>query len=89
MQTGTNCEYTTSFTVSSTDKFSATTLTTGSTCSQTDGVLYIEVSTGYTLPLDYILSDGQSVIDTSATAYTFNNLTAGSYILTIVDGEGC
>ena len=87
--TGTNCEYTTTFTVSSTDKFSATTSTTGSTCSQTDGVLYIEVSTGYTLPLDYILSDGQSVIDTSATAYTFNNLTAGSYILTIVDGEGC
>lgn len=87
--TGTNCEYTTLFTIASTDKFSATTYTTGSTCSQNDGILYIEVSTGYTLPLDYILSDGQSVIDTSATAYTFNNLVAGSYTLTIVDGDGC
>jgi len=87
--TGTNCAYTTSFIVSSTDKFPITTSTTGSTCSQNDGILYIEVSSGYTLPLDYILSDGQSVIDTSATAYTFNNLVAGSYSIIIVDGDGC
>ena len=87
--TGTNCEYTTTVTLASTDKFQLSATTTGSTCSQTDGILQIEVGTGYTSPLDYILSDGQSVLDTSLSSYTFNNLAAGSYTLTVVDADGC
>jgi len=87
--TGTNCEYTTTVTLASTDKFEISATTTGSTCSQNDGVLQVQVGTGYTSPLDYILSDGQSILDTSLSSYTFNNLVAGSYTLTVVDADGC
>ena len=75
--------------MASTDKFEISATTTGSTCSQNDGVLQVQVGTGYTSPLDYILSDGQSVLDTSLSSYTFNNLVAGSYTLTVVDADGC
>ena len=87
--TGTNCEYTTTVTLASTDKFEISATTTGSTCSQNDGGLQVQVGTGYTSPLDYILSDGQSILDTSLSSYTFNNLVAGSYTLTVVDADGC
>jgi hypothetical protein len=87
--TGTNCVYSTTVNITSNQKFTISATTTGSTCSQTDGILYFEVGTGYTLPLDYILSDGQSVLNTSLTSYTFNNLVSGTYILSVVDGDGC
>ena len=83
------CCYTGEFTVSATPKFELTITTTGDTCNGGSGVIKVVPSSGYTLPLDYILSDGQSIIDTSLSAYTFYNVEEGGYTLQVVDGAGC
>lgn len=86
---GTNCTYTDIISVNSNQKFPITTTITGSTCGLQNGVLHVDVGTGYTGVLDYILSDGQSIIDTTLTSYTFNNLTEGTYTISVVDSVGC
>jgi uncharacterized protein (DUF2141 family) len=87
--TGTDCSYFTNLTISSVDKFTLDVTSTGSTCWQNNGVINVNVNSGYTGVLDYILSDGQSIIDTNLTSYTFNNLAAGTYTLSVVDQSGC
>jgi hypothetical protein len=72
--TGTNCEYSTNFTISSIDKFTIDVTSLDATCWQNNGSISVNVNSGYTGVLDYILSDGQSIIDTNLTSYTFNNL---------------
>jgi hypothetical protein len=83
------CCYTGEFTVSATPKFDLTITTTGDTCNGGSGVIKVVPSSGYTAPLDYILSDGQSIIDTPLSAYTFYNVEEGGYTLQVVDGAGC
>jgi len=83
------CCYTGEFTVSATPKFELTITTTGDTCNGGSGVIKVVPSSGYTAPLDYILSDGQSIIDTPLSAYTFYNVEEGGYTLQVVDGAGC
>jgi len=87
--TGSSCLYTTTKTISSTDKFTVSTSVTGSTCGSNNGIVKATVSTGYTSPLDYVLSNGQQIIDTSLSAFTFNNLSPGVYTLTVTDDANC
>jgi hypothetical protein len=47
------------------------------------------VSTGFTSPLDFVLSNGNTIIDTPLSAITYNNLPAGSYTITVTDYDGC
>jgi uncharacterized protein (DUF2141 family) len=86
---GTNCFYNNNVTVNSTQKFDLTVTTTNSSCGLTNGSASINVGSGYTGVLDYILSDGQSVIDYPYSSYTFNNLSPGSYTINVVDQDGC
>lgn len=86
---GTQCVYTELITISSTEKFQVNVSTTGSTCGQLDGNASVELSTGYTLPLNYVLSNGDTILNTTLTSTTFNNLTAGSYTITVTDNDGC
>ena len=86
---GTQCVYTETITIDSTEKFSITTSTTGSTCGQTNGVVDVTLSTGYTLPLNYVLSNGNTILNTTLTSTTYNNLSIGSYTLTVTDNDGC
>jgi hypothetical protein len=86
---GTNCYYTNTLTVNSNQKFSISATTSGSTCGFPNGQITIDVGSGYTQPLDYILSNGQSIIDTSLSSYTFSNLVSGNYTVSVVDGDGC
>lgn len=85
----TECVYTTTVNISSIQKFAISATTSGSTCGQPNGVLHIETYSGYTGLLDYVLSNGNTLIDTSTTAVTYNNLLPGNYTITVTDSEGC
>jgi hypothetical protein len=87
--TGSSCVYSTTLSITSNDKFSVSASTTGSTCGQLNGTAIIQVSTGFTSPLDYVLSNGNTLIDSPLSAITYNNLPAGSYTITVTDYDGC
>lgn len=87
--TGTNCVYSNTIILDSTPKFEITATTTGSTCFSSDGILHVDVSSGYTPPLDYILTNTSPIIDTNLSSYTFNNLSVGTYTLEVRDKLGC
>ena len=87
--TGSNCVYSTTKTIASSDKFTVNTNITGTTCGGDNGAIQAVVSTGYTSPLDYVLSDGQQIIDLAFSAYTFDGLSSGVYTLTVTDADNC
>ena len=86
---GTNCSYSEFITISSVEKFQVNYTATTASCALNNGTISVEVGTGYTGVLDYVLSDGQSIIDTPSTAYTFSNLVSGQYTLSVTDNENC
>ena len=83
------CGYQTGITVNTTPKFSISATTTGATCGLQNGSVLIEVGSGYTGVLDYVLSSGQSILDVNLSSYTFSNLYAGSYNIKVTDQDGC
>ena len=86
---GSNCVYTEQVNVTSTPKFTISASTTGSTCGQLNGEAIITVGTGYTAPLDYILSNGDTLIDSPLSSVTYTDLAAGSYTISVTDADGC
>jgi len=86
---GSSCVYQQQVSVTSTPKFSVSATTTGSTCGQLNGTAVIQVSSGYTSPLDYILSNGDTLIDSPLSAITYTDLAAGSYTISVTDADGC
>ena len=87
--TGGTCYYNNVISVTATDKFSVATAVTGTTCGQNNGSLNVQVGTGYTGVLDYLLSNDTQIIDTSLTGVTFTGLSSGSYTVTVVDVDSC
>ena len=81
--------YSETYTLTSTQKFNVTAAVTGATCNQSNGTAIISVSSGFTSPLDYTLSNGNTIIDTSLSAQTYENLSVGSYTMTVTDADGC
>ena len=86
---GTDCSYSTIVTINSVQKYDFTATTIGATCYSTNGSITVDVGLGYDGVLDYVLSDGQSIINTNLTSYTFNNLSEGTYTITVTDDKGC
>jgi hypothetical protein len=86
---GTNCVYNTFLTVSSEQKFPVLVNVSAATCGGNDGVVTVEVGSGYTGNLDYVLSNGSTNLNTTSTAITYNNLVAGTYTVTVTDDDGC
>jgi hypothetical protein len=86
---GTECSYTTTLNVNSNQKFVVSASTTGSTCGIPNGAAHIEVYSGYNGVLDYVLSNGDTLIDTTTTAVTYSNLLPGNYTITVTDDDGC
>jgi len=86
---GTACVYSTTIPITSQQKFTVSATTTGSTCGEPNGVAVIEVFSGYTGVLDYVLSNGDTLIDTTSTGITYNNLLPGNYTITVTDSVGC
>ena len=87
------CSYTEEFTIFTEDKYNVTLNTTGTTCGQSNGICYVEVGTGYTGVLDFIITKNNSpviqYIDVTQTATTFNNLSSGVYQLEVRDQVNC
>jgi hypothetical protein len=84
-----NCVYSNVINVTSQQKFTISATTTGSTCGYNNGVLEIQVGSGYTGFLDYVVSGVPPIIDSTLSSYTFTNLYAGSYNITVTDQSGC
>jgi uncharacterized protein (DUF2141 family) len=82
------CVYSQNFTVLAQNKFTHNITTSGTTCGNDNGALYIEISSGGTSPYIYSLSNGFS-FQTDEISYTFLNLPSGPYTYQITDIDGC
>jgi surface protein len=79
------CEYTGTTSISNTDKFTISSITTtGTTCGFCNGSVQIVATSGGTLPYTYQI-DG---FPTSPVT-TYNNLCAGYYTAIVTDADGC
>lgn len=84
--TSVGCTYTATTTINSTNLFTVSASTTGTTCGQNNGILQVYPSTGGTLPYTYTLV-GPTYNPTSNTTpvSTFTGLKYGNYTLTVQD----
>jgi hypothetical protein len=84
----TSCTYTATTTINSTNLYTFTASTTGTTCGQDNGILKVDTSTGGTLPYTYTLVGPDYNPTTNSTVVsTFTNLKYGNYVLTIQDSS--
>jgi hypothetical protein len=87
------CEYSQEVTIFTSDKFSLSASTTGTTCGLDNGACSVNVGTGYTGVLDMILTKNNvavtQYIDIIQSAVTFNGLTSGVYELQVRDQDNC
>jgi hypothetical protein len=87
--TSNGCSYFETVIINAVPKFDLTLSTTGATCGSNIGSVLVQVGSGYTGVLDYVLSNGQQILNYPNTAYTFNNLSIGTYNVTVTDADGC
>jgi uncharacterized protein (DUF2141 family) len=84
------CSYLDEVLILTQDKYTISTSTTGTTCNLSNGMVSIEVSSGATLPLNYSIDNGVfDIVNTNLTAVTFNNISAGTHIVSVTDATGC
>jgi len=81
------CTFTSAYTINNQVLFGLTVSTTGTTCNGNNGSAYAQITSGGTPP--YIYEINGSIITTSLTSYTFNNLTSGNYTLSVTDVSLC
>jgi hypothetical protein len=80
------CSYTATTTISSTNLYTLSTATTGTTCGQNNGILDVKVSTGGTLPYSFTLvGPNYAPISITTPVSTFTGLKYGNYVLTVQD----
>ena len=80
------CTYTATTTISSTNLYSLSAATTGTTCGQNNGILDVTVSTGGTLPYSFTLvGPNYAPISITTPVSTFTGLKYGNYVLTVQD----
>lgn len=89
VQDSLTCSYVQEITILSSNKYTISTSTVGTTCNQNNGQVYVSCSSGYTLPLDFSLDGLSNVIDTGLSAVTFSNVTSGQHTVTVTDADGC
>jgi hypothetical protein len=93
VENGSGCQLTRTFDIFTNNKFDLTISTTGTTCGQNNGQFSVEVGTGYTGLLDFILTkDNVSIIqyvDVAFSSTTFVNLSSGIYELQVRDEDNC
>jgi|694.fasta_scaffold10121_7 uncharacterized protein (DUF2141 family) len=87
------CTFSGTYEVQATNLFNITSSVTGVTCGQSNGSVTITKSSGGTGPFVYSIEggDGTEIAPSPPTflsSYTFNNLSSGSYSITIEDTKG-
>jgi hypothetical protein len=85
----TGCQFSQDVLILTSDKFSVSILTVGSTCGNAAGTAYISISSGGTTPFDYSIDGISQYIDTPLTAITLNNITPGQHTVSVTDASGC
>jgi uncharacterized protein (DUF2141 family) len=88
VEDSTGCGYMEEVIIIAEDKFTIQTFTTGTTCNLSNGVVKVEATEGYELPLTYSIDSEQTTV-TSLTAVTFTNLSAGTHTVEVTDAFGC
>ena len=89
---GTGCSYTGTTTINNTALFDFTATTVDTTCGLNNGSISVVVSTGGTFPYQFTLvgpNNVPSITPTTTSNFlgTFNNLTYGTYFLTVNDSN--
>ena len=80
------CTYTATTTISSTNLYTLSAATTGTTCGQNNGILDVTASTGGTLPyLFTLVGPNYAPISITTPISTFTGLKYGNYVLTVQD----
>ena len=85
----TGCAYSQEVYILAQDTFTISTSITGTTCGANNGTVQVIRTTGGTGPYDFSLDDNQIILDTSLTAITFSNVSAGQHTVTVTDATGC
>jgi uncharacterized protein (DUF2141 family) len=83
------CSYSEEVILITSNKFTFTAETTGTTCNLSNGKINVFVGTGYTLPLTYSLDDIEYYVDTNLTAVTYTSISSGQHTLKVTDATGC
>jgi hypothetical protein len=78
-----SCTYSNTYTIDNKSLFNVTTLTTGTTCNQTNGILQVDISGG-TPPYTFNIGT-DSINDTFFTSVTFTDLISGINAVTVTD----
>jgi hypothetical protein len=93
IENASGCQYSTTFNIYTSDKFSVTTSVSGTSCGFNNGICQVDVGTGYTGVLDFIVTkDNVAIvqyIDVTFSSVTFNNLSSGIYKLQVRDADNC
>lgn len=88
VEDSTGCGYIEEVTIIAEDKYTIDTFTTGTTCNLNNGLVRVEVSEGYDLPLTYSIDNEQTTV-TVLTAVTFTNISSGTHTVRVTDALGC
>jgi hypothetical protein len=83
------CYYSDEVTIMTENRFSLNYSTTGTTCGNSNGGVFLYISSGGTPPYSYYLGTDYSILDTSLSAVTFNNIQSGQYTSRVIDSLGC
>ena len=89
VQDASGCFYMDEITLLTTNTFTISTETTGTTCNQNNGYITVTKSLGGEPPFDYSLDGLVNILDTSQSAVTFNNVSTGQHTITVTDNTGC
>lgn len=83
------CSYMEEITLYATDTFTIDVESTGTTCNQNNGIIYVSKSEGGQAPYNYTLDNTINVLNTSLTGVTFNNVSSGQHTINVSDASGC
>ena len=81
------CVFTQSVTINNTILYNLSSVVSGTTCGQNNGIVTLNISSGGTPPYIYQL-DGV-IVNTSLSGYTFSGLASGNYTASVIDANLC
>lgn len=83
------CLYNQTIDIIAEDKFDLNFNLTGTTCALSNGIVEVFLTGDVTYPVNYVLSNGYNVLQSSLSSTTFTNLASDSYTITVTDFDGC